>query len=45
MTEKGISHLTVVSEDDGGKVVGTVSQRDVMTAYDKAVLKREIDEY
>jgi len=45
MTDKGISHLTVVSEDDGGKVVGTVSQRDVMTAYDKAVLKREIDEY
>jgi CIC family chloride channel protein len=45
MTGKGISHLTVVAEDDGEKVVGTVSQRDVMTAYDKAVLKREIEGY
>jgi len=45
MTSKGISHLTVVSEDDGEKVVGTVSQRDVMNAYDRAVLKREIDGY
>lgn len=45
MTAKGISHLTVVAEDDGEKVVGTVSQREVMTAYDNAVLKREIDGY
>jgi len=45
MTAKGISHLTVVAEDDGEKVVGTVSQRDVMTAYDNAVLKREIEGY
>ena len=45
MGSTGISQLPVVAEDDGKKVIGTVSQRDVMAAYDKAVLNREIEEY
>ncbi len=44
MGSRGISQLPVVREDDGNKLVGTVSQRDVMAAYDKAILKREIEE-
>ncbi len=44
MGSRGISHLPVVREDDGKKLVGTVSQRDVMAAYDRAILKREIEE-
>ena len=44
MGSRGISQLPVVREDDGRKLVGTVSQRDVMAAYDRAILKREIEE-
>ena len=44
MGSRGISQLPGVREDDGNKLVGTVSQRDVMAAYDKAILKREIEE-
>ncbi len=44
MGSRGISQLPVVREDDGRKLVGTVSQRDVMAAYDKAILNREIEE-
>ncbi|MBN2720261.1 MAG: chloride channel protein [Proteobacteria bacterium] len=40
MSEKGISRLPVVAEDDLAKVLGTVSQKDVMRAYNEAVLKR-----
>jgi len=43
MGSRGISQLPVISEDDGMKVIGTVSQRDVMAAYDRAVLKREVE--
>lgn len=43
MGSRGISQLPVVMEDDGRKVVGTVSQRDVLSAYDKAILHREIE--
>jgi predicted transcriptional regulator len=43
MGSRGISQLPVISEDDGGKIIGTVSQRDVMTAYDRAVLNREVE--
>ncbi|NOY86662.1 MAG: chloride channel protein [Deltaproteobacteria bacterium] len=45
MGSTGISQLPVVAENDSRKVIGTVSQRDVMAAYDKAVLNREIDGY
>ncbi|UCG38857.1 MAG: chloride channel protein [bacterium] len=43
MGSRGISQLPVVADDDGRKVIGTVSKRDVMAAYDKAVLKRELE--
>ena len=45
MGSGGFSQLPVTTEDDGRKVIGTVSQRDVMAAYDKAVLNREIEGY
>jgi CIC family chloride channel protein len=41
MGGRGISQLPVV-EEETGKVIGTVSQRDVMAAYEKAILKREV---
>jgi CIC family chloride channel protein len=41
MGGRGISQLPVV-EEENGKVIGTVSQRDVMAAYEKAILKREV---
>jgi CIC family chloride channel protein len=43
MGSRGISQLPVVSEDTGRKVIGTVSQRDVMATYDRAILKREVE--
>ncbi len=45
MGSRGISQLPVISDDDGRKIIGTVSQRDVLAAYDKAVLNREIEGY
>ena len=42
MGGRGISQLPVV-EEESGKVIGTVSQRDVMAAYERAILKREVD--
>jgi CIC family chloride channel protein len=45
MSSRGISQLPVVAEDNSSKVIGTVSKRDVMAAYDKAVLHREIEGY
>jgi CIC family chloride channel protein len=45
MSSKGISQLPVVAEDDPARIVGTVSQKDVMTAYNKAVLQREEEDY
>ena len=41
MGRYGISHLPVVEEDDGGKVIGTLDKKDVMAAYNKAVINRE----
>ena len=45
MSSRGISQLPVVAEDDAGKLIGTVSQRDVMSAYNRAVLQREDEGY
>ena len=45
MSMKGISQLPVVAEDDHGKIVGTVNQKDVMKAYNRTVLQREEDEF
>jgi CIC family chloride channel protein len=41
MGRYGISHLPVVEEDDNGKVVGTLTKKDVMAVYNKAVLGKE----
>jgi CIC family chloride channel protein len=41
MSSKGVSQLPVVAEDDPARIVGTVNQKDVMRAYNKAVLMRE----
>jgi hypothetical protein len=35
----------VVAEDEGRKVIGTLSKKDVLAAYDKAVFQREIEGY
>jgi CIC family chloride channel protein len=45
MGGRGISQLPVVAEDDSRKVIGTLSKKDVLAAYDKAVFQREIEEY
>jgi len=45
MGGRGISQLPVVAESDNRKVIGTVSKRDVLAAYDKAVVHREIEIY
>jgi len=41
MSEKGISRLPVVAEDDPAKILGTVRQKNVLAAYNKAVLQRK----
>jgi CIC family chloride channel protein len=45
MGSRGISQLPVVAEDGSRKVIGTLSKKDVLAAYDKAVFQREIEEY
>ncbi|UCF30232.1 MAG: chloride channel protein [bacterium] len=45
MGNGGFSQLPVVTEVDGMKVIGTVSHRDVIAAYDRAILQREIEGY
>jgi CIC family chloride channel protein len=45
MGSRGISQLPVVAEDDSRKVIGTLSKKDVLAAYDKAVFHREVGEY
>ncbi|RLB43264.1 MAG: chloride channel protein [Deltaproteobacteria bacterium] len=43
MSEKGISQLPVVAKENGKKVIGTLRDKDIMAAYDKAVIRREIE--
>lgn len=45
MSAKGISQLPVVAEGDSDKIVGTVNQKDVMSAYNKAVLQKDEDDF
>jgi CIC family chloride channel protein len=45
MGGRGIAQLPVVAEDDSRKVIGTLSKKDVLAAYDKAVFHREIEGY
>lgn len=44
MGRYGVSHLPVVEENDNGKIVGTLSKKDVMAAYNKTVLSRGEEE-
>ena len=41
MGRNAISQLPVVEEDDDGKLVGTLSKKNVMAVYNKAILGRE----
>ena len=43
MGRRGISQLPVVAEDSDMKVIGTVSKKDVLAAYEKTVVRREIE--
>jgi CIC family chloride channel protein len=43
MGSRGISQLPVVEDIKGKRVIGTVTQRDVMAAYDRAILNKEIE--
>jgi CIC family chloride channel protein len=44
MSTKGVSQLPVVSEAASKKVLGILRQKDILTAYDKAVLRKEMEE-
>lgn len=45
MGRRGISQLPVVAEDNAIKVIGTVNKKDVLAAYEKTVIRREMEEY
>jgi CIC family chloride channel protein len=42
ISRKDFATLPVVSADDSGQLVGIVSRRDIIGAYDKAVLKKSL---
>jgi CIC family chloride channel protein len=42
ISRQGFSTLPVVSPDDAGRLVGIVSRRDIIGAYEKAVLKKSL---
>jgi CIC family chloride channel protein len=39
----GISQLPVVGGENGKKVIGILRDKDVMAAYDKAIIRHEIE--
>lgn len=43
MSERGISQLPVVGGDNRKKVIATLTEKDVIAAYDKAVIRHEIE--
>ena len=43
MGDLGISQLPVVGEENGKKVIGTLRDKDVIAAYDKAIIRHEIE--
>ena len=45
MGRRGISQLPVVAEESAIKVIGTVSKKEVLAAYEKTVVRREIEGY
>jgi CIC family chloride channel protein len=42
ISRKDFTTLPVVSENDSGQLVGIISRRDIIGAYDKAVLKKSL---
>jgi len=42
ISRKDFATLPVVSADDSGQLVGIISRRDIIGAYDKAVLKKSL---
>ncbi|MEJ2168932.1 MAG: CBS domain-containing protein, partial [Desulfobacterales bacterium] len=42
ISRKDFATLPVVSPHDAGQLVGVISRRDIMGAYDKAVLKKSL---
>jgi CIC family chloride channel protein len=44
MGDKGVSQLPVVSAAAPGKVLGVLRQKDILTAYDKALVRREFEQ-
>jgi CIC family chloride channel protein len=45
MGRRGISQLPVVAKDSAIKVIGTVNKKDVLAAYEKTIVRREIEGY
>ena len=43
MGDLGISQLPVVGGENERKVIGTLRDKDVLAAYDKAIIRREIE--
>ncbi len=43
MSSLGISQLPVVGGENGKKVIGILRDKDVIAAYDKAIIRREIE--
>ncbi len=43
MGKRGIAQLPVVGGNNGKKVIGTLRDKDVIAAYDKAVIRHEIE--
>ena len=43
MSKKGLSQLPVVAGDNGKKVIATLREKDVITAYDNAIIRHEIE--
>ncbi len=43
MSDLGISQLPVVGGENGRKVIGTLRDKDVIAAYDKAIIRKEIE--
>jgi len=44
MGVKGVSQLPVVSKNAPQKVLGILRQKDILTHYDKALLRKEMAE-
>jgi len=43
MSDLGISQLPVLGGENGKKVIGTLRDKDVLAAYDKAIIRHEIE--